>query len=171
MLAEEKGNYAHVEAVRQIVLRILEAKTINQSITIGPVLRQTLFYIYEGGEANKWSRVRPHSVAARSYRDGFSYQKGAGVKGLRYDHAIPLSVIYKGMTDHVATPTAFRDYLRAMVQGVVITDEEDRRLSAAGYRKDVPAGAASSDLMARYRAVGIVLAPADEARLTARISR
>ena len=144
------------EAVRQILLQLYSLVDAGMPKSqIRRVVREAIFFLYEGGEAAKWASDRPHSMTARELSLGKKI----------YDHAIPLASLLCKLKKASASPESFHAFLIRYVQGVVITKEEDRRLTSAGLRSRMPSNADPDDKMARYSNVGIAFAPADEAKL------
>lgn len=137
------------------------------------LFRETIFYLFEGGEAGKWSYDRPHSAAARALHDQCR-RKGLRFSGSRsgpwpvtYEHAIPLTCLQADILDAAYGRRNLVELLRRRVCGVIITNDENDRLNRL-HRATMPSGAAVGDLMARYRAAGITFTLEDERRLLAR---
>jgi hypothetical protein len=137
------------------------------------LVRETIFYLFEGGEAEKWSYDRPHSAAARALHDQCR-AKGLRFSGSRsgpwpvtYEHAIPLTHLQADILEAAYSRGNLIELLRRRVCGVIITNEENERLNRL-HRATMPSGADTGDLMARYRAAGITFMPDDERRLLAR---
>jgi hypothetical protein len=86
------------EAVRQIFLHLdkLEDAGISAQRTVR-IRRETIFFLYEGGEAGKWRFDRPHSARARAlHRETViaGHRFGGSKHQVRYDHAIPLATLW-----------------------------------------------------------------------------
>lgn len=83
---------------------------------------------------------------------------GLARERLMKDHAIPVAVLRDMLFDE--QPNSIEEIRAFMLKNYcfgVITDEEDRKLSAAGLRSRMPRRWAAADgLFARYEAVGIV---------------
>lgn len=62
--------------------------------------------------------------------------------------------------------TTVREVLNRYGVAVLITKEEDERLTQAGLRDEMPAGWDGSNALARYKAVGIELVENDSTRQT-----
>ncbi len=160
---------AVVKAVRRILFQLygLADRGLPEG-QIDRIRRETIFFLYEGGDAAKWDLARPHSAAARKLRVGAGGTASLplGIRKLvTYDHAIPLRCLRDGLREASASDGAMRAFLDRHVRGVVITREEDQQLKARGLRSKMPKGAAGDDLLARYRAAGIPFEEADEAEL------
>lgn len=130
------------------------------------LIRETIFFLFEGGEPEKWAVDRPHSAAARKlHRE--CLQQGRKFRGSRkglwqvtYDHAIPLAALRPAILALANEPDQVLRLLDRCICGVIITMEEDNRLCKV-YRSATPKGSAFDDLTARYRAVSIEFEPKD----------
>jgi hypothetical protein len=138
------------------------------------LIREAVFYLYEGGESAKWSFERPHSAAARALHRNCR-ERGLVFRGSRdglwqvtYNHAAPLALLRAQILAASENAERLLDLLDRCVCGVIITMAENDRLCRAGYRSSIPNGAALYDLTARYRAVGIEFESEDLQRLTDR---
>ena len=156
----------NIEAVRQISIQLFGLQ-LPQS-AINKMARETIFFLYEGGESQKWSYERPHSAAARAlHRQALAgrVRFSSATFPVTYDHAIPLNAINDDMRMATETPEKMSHFLSRYVQGVVILKEENATLSRFKLRSRLPLGARQDDLLARYRAAGIKFEPEDEAKL------
>lgn len=153
---------ARIEAVRQILSHAFSIRRTDPTINVSPIVRQTIFYIYEGGEPEKWKEHRPHSAAARACRRAGAGRFPSKDDPMRYDHAIPLARLQRGLEEATASLETMRSFLHRFIQGVVITREENERLDKARLTTALPVGASEHDMLARYRFVGIAFEPADE---------
>lgn len=134
---------------------LVDAGSVTPS-QIQRIERETIFFLLEGGDAKKWDAGRPHSIAAR---------QSCRRSELTYDHAIPLAMLKTGLRVAAVCPIRMNEFAQNWIQGVVITREEDSRLTAAGLRNTLPTGANPGDKLARYRAVDIMFAADDEKKL------
>ena len=160
---------AVVKAVRRILLQLygLADRGLPEG-QIDRIRRETIFFLYEGGDAAKWDLTRPHSAAARKLRveAGGTASLPLGIRKLvTYDHAIPLRCLREGLREASGSDGAMRTFLDRYVRGVVITREEDQQLTARGLRSKMPKGVSGDDLLARYRVAGIPFERADEVKL------
>ncbi len=160
-----------VEAVRQILIQLYGLRSLPPGMN--KIVRETIFFLYEGGDLDKWSFERPHSAAARAlHHDARS--KGVRCNGKQfpvvYDHAVPLDALSNGLREATASYEEMHDFLIQHVQGVAILTGENAKLSKRGLRNRLPAGAQTHDLLARYRTAEINFEPEDEAKLEHRIS-
>lgn len=114
------------------------------------VLREALYFHWEGPRLPPGRKYAPsllHSSAARDWRDG------GHTTALVYEHAIPVNLVIRAFLAEVPEDTAaLRSRLDAHAQRVIITKEEDERLTAAGFRSRLPD---AGDVWSRYREVGI----------------
>jgi hypothetical protein len=145
-------------------LNRLLALGLNEN-RVSKIRRETIFFLHEGGEQNKWAWERPHSSEARRRHAEYRAQGRAfnGKAGVVYDHAIPLAMIRDGLASAVDVSA----FLKAHIAGVIILRTEDALLSRKRLRASMPSGARSDDPLARYRFAGISFDPEDEARLIA----
>lgn len=162
---------AAIEAVRLILQQLYRLSDLGFAEgKVDRIRREAIFFLYEGGDAAKWDRARPHSLAARTLREA-TKTKGllplAVRRAVTYDHAIPLRCLRSGLREAAATNATMGPFLARFVKGVVITREENETLNKLGLRSSMPEGSNSSDLMARYRVAKIGFAPADENALRA----
>jgi hypothetical protein len=151
-----------IEAVRLILQQLYKLLDLGLAPSrIGRIEREAIYYLYES-EDGKFHQERPHSAAARVVsKTANGHPSNADVT---YDHAIPLSTLRPGLRKAVISYEAMSDFLKRYVQGVVLTPEENRRLNRE-WRSSMPGDAKADDLMARYRRVGIMFDPKDEAEL------
>jgi len=141
------------EAVRKIICALCD---VDPEIALtAPVLRQTIFYVWEGGEANKWRSDRPYSAAARQIR-----RIGIDRRILRYDHAIPLATIRRRLCEVRQSHDDTKAVLKRYVRPAILVKDEDELLSKR-FRSTMPPGVQPDDAMARYREVGISFEPED----------
>ena len=155
-----------IEAVRQILKQLYGLSPPPRGIN--RIVRETIFFLYEGGDRGKWSVERPHSAEARARRNEAGSRNGR-LNGrnfpVTYDHAIPLDTLSDGLCKATTSYEEMRDFLNRHVQGVVILRKENKKLSNCGMRRCLPAGSPSHDLLARYRKAEIKFEPEDEAKL------
>ncbi len=154
-----------IETIRLIIKQSFVLKDVIPKTNISPIIRQTIFYYYEGGEPGKWLMSRPHSASARAIRRSTSGRFPPLDHPMRYEHAIPLILLQSGLRHATVSLDAMRVFLDRYVQGVVLTKFENRLLDDARLTSAMPAGADACDLLARYQAVGIKFEPEDEAAL------
>lgn len=77
---------------------------------------------------------------------------------LRYEHSVPLGVLFELLMDHIDDFEAIQKVLDQNLQTVWITEDEDVLLNKSGYRSRMPEGwRPGEDVFARYRSVGIEL--------------
>lgn len=110
------------------------------------VLREAIFLHWEASRLpghNKYSPLLPHSPEARRRRS-------AGTRGgLVFEHVRPVSLVIRRLLERVpANEAALRKVLAELSEHVVITKEEDDKLTAAGYRNVMPD---PDDTWSRYR--------------------
>ena len=154
-----------IEAVRQIMLQLYHVSpAVVPHGRVIKIQRETIFYLYEGGEAAKWDPRRPHSKAARAL-GGTSLKHAALQKLITYEHAIPLAVLKDDLRASAPSLDSLRDLLRSRFRGVVITREENQRLRLCGLNARMPADAEPTDLLARYRQAAIEFEAEDLASL------
>jgi hypothetical protein len=134
-----------------------------------PVVRQAIFYIWEGGEQQKYSEDRAHSKAARELRSTATKAFRNGSYPICYDHAVPLAIVVKKLRDAVDSSERTQSILEQLVCGVIVLKEEDEALTKCGLRKAMPPGTTHDDLMARYRDAKITFLPDDEEKLRRRL--
>ena len=158
-----------VEAVRQILLQLQQLQNIGVDLNrLDRIRRETIFFLYEGGNAAKFDPDRPHSTAARAHAKesiGSGRRFHSHYFPIVYDHAIPLKLLRTGLTDALVSHDALASFLRRYVQGVIITQSEDQRLTSMRLRSSMPDNASLDDLFARYRAADIPFEPSDIALL------
>jgi len=156
-----------IEAIRQILTQLYFLTDAGfPRHRIGRVEREAIFFIYEGSD--KYGDSKPHSAAARQLR-----RLNSGTlppKTVTYDHAIPLASMRDEMRAATVSTDAMAIFLKRFIRGVVLTREENNLLNLTGLRRRLPEGAASHDMLARYRAVGIVFEAPDEAMLCENLS-
>jgi hypothetical protein len=115
-------------------------------------LREPIYYLWDSRErGSKDDRAKFRSRAA------VGLKRGGGK--LQTDHAIPfkyLQVNLLALTDVTADSVrAALEKLEKFTITVLITEEENRRLNARGYRSAMPDDWDGIDPLARYKAVGI----------------
>lgn len=158
-----------VKSVRRILLEVfrLEELGIPASGT-RKIVREAIFHLYEGGEKKKWAFDRPHSAAARAlHEEAKSAGKSFSGKSfpVTYDHCIPFNASKAGLRAASSSDEEIQLFLDAHITGVVITKEEDGRLSSSRLRQTMPKDASPNDKTARYLAAGIQFKPDDWDRL------
>jgi len=155
-----------IEAVTQILKQLYGLSCPPRGIN--KIVRETIFFLYEGGDSCKCSFERPHFAAARAlHREVLSRGErfGGRKSQVTYDHAIPWDTLGDSLREAATSYEKMRDFLNHHVQGVVILKEEDARLSKCKLRRRLPAGAQAHDMLARYQKAGIAFEPEDEAKL------
>ena len=96
------------------------------------------------------------SMAARALR--FERKK------LMHEHVVPKRIVMEKLLGLApATSDSVREVLDRYCIGVVVTREEDVRLTKLGLRSEMPDGWDGEDPWARYSKAGIVLSPDDTA--------
>jgi hypothetical protein len=111
-------------------------------------LREPVFFLWEcregrGKERAAWFRSRA-SVGMRLGSD------------VVYDHAVPFKYLQSALMElSEVTIESVRGVLHRYDVNVIITKEEDCRLTKAGYRFKMPESWDHIDPLARYKAVGI----------------
>jgi hypothetical protein len=156
------------EAIRTIVGTLCRLDLPPQSFM--PVVRQAIFYIWEGGEQQKYAEDRAHSKAARELRSTATKAFRNGSYPICYDHAVPLAMVVKELRNAVDSSERTRSILEQLVCGVIILKYEDQALTSSGLQKTTPLGTLDpGDLMARYRKAKIAFLPDDEERLRRRL--
>lgn len=102
----------------------------------------------------KYPRAYPWSPAARA---AAATGRPPGGFGLVIEHAIPRTLLVTELLTGAASRT-LEEALALLLQGshaAVITREDDRALTAAGLRSQMPQHAPVEDVWARYRAAGL----------------
>ena len=155
-----------VEAVRQILIQLyalVDRGMLPKNIT--RIEREAIFFLYERHNTSKQDKSRPHSAAARRRRMAIKGRIKSKKHGITYDHAIPLATLRPHLKKATTSTEAMRRTLERFICGVLITAEEDKRLSAAGLRFRMPGKARPDDKLARYNTVGIKFGAADKRKL------
>jgi hypothetical protein len=163
-----------VEAVCTIVSQLHRLTDLGlDPRRIDRIRRETIFFLYEGGDAEKWSETRPHSARARQLHhkakeDGRRFNS----KNYRitYEHAIPLVTLRDGLRQASSSRELMATFLQRHIIGVVLLKEENDRLSQLKLHRSMPTGCEPHDRLARYRAAGIEFEPEDERLLLNEIS-
>lgn len=120
--------------------------------------REVLFFVYEGGNDQKYYR-HPASVDAEKRRQEVHATVGRS-HNLEYDHAIPLAVwLYPRLSGERAWLGDGREGVEATIKRYyhirIITTEENNRLRAKGLNRAMPADWDEKDVLARYKATDI----------------
>lgn len=113
------------------------------------VRREAVHFLWELREGPELDSRRPHSQAARAYRN-----RGETAL-LRYEHSIPLASCMGALRQAAADPDRMLLALRLYVRPVIVLEEECARLRQAGLNSRLPDGADAIDAIARYQAAGI----------------
>lgn len=113
------------------------------------VRREAIHFLWETRDLTKLDARRPHSAAARAYR-----QTGE-TSELRYEHSIPLASYMPILRAAATDPAVMLLALHKFVRPVLVLESECRKLTAAGLASRMPANAMADDCNASYRAVGI----------------
>jgi hypothetical protein len=148
------GSERDDEADLQLVLAALTAFKAHEDTTGVPStlkpLREVVFFCWEGPRlphGGTRSRQLRHSPNAREHRGVH------GTKGLVYEHVTPLAGVLRALlADPPADTTALRHTLDQTADRVLITTDEDRALTAAGYRDTAPD---PNDPWSRYQAISL----------------
>jgi hypothetical protein len=102
-------------------------------------------------------RNGPKHTIAR-YRSEAAVGLKSGKREIVHDHAIPFGYLQKQLLKlKPVTPVKVKTLLEQFETIVIITADEDRLLSRAGYGSKMPPNWDGVDKLARYRAVGIRL--------------
>ena len=112
--------------------------------------REPVHFLWERRLGTKTRIARFRSKNAK----GLNFGRG----NLVYDHAVPFRYLQAellGLSD--VTMQSVANALSRFETIVLITKEEDSRLSAAGYGSKMPPDWDGRDDLARYRAIGIEL--------------
>ncbi len=105
------------------------------------IARETLFFIYEGGNKEKYER-HPKSKAARTQN---------GKNQVVYDHAVPLKLwIGTILDDEKLSLTRFRRIMADWLHVRIITKDENRLLNALKLHSSMPDDWDGHDVEARY---------------------
>ena len=114
-------------------------------------LREPVYFLWECRDGlSKERRPKVRSTGA------LGMHCGSGV--LIYDHAVPLRYLQEQLLSLSSVTTrSVRRVLDKYGIVVLITKDEDRRLSTAGFRSRMPDDWDGRDALARYKAVGIEL--------------
>ena len=168
----EPSEQDRVEAVREILTQLYRLADLGlKKKYLSRIERETIFFLYECHSPRKYHPDRPHSAAARARRKSLSLSEAGGIKskkhGLTYDHAIPLATLREELKKATHSTDAMHRALKRFVQGVIITTDEDGRLSVKKLRLKMPKGAAPDDKLARYVEAGIAFDPKDKRLLVA----
>ena len=96
---------------------------------------------------DKYSLALPHSPSARA-------QRAAGQrKGLVFEHVLPISIVVRRLLQDVpGDEQALRAVLDATSDRVIVTKDEDKTITAAGFGARVPDEA---DPWSRYACLGL----------------
>lgn len=110
-----------------------------------------------------WERQRGTKSQAPAFRSKAAADLRFGARELVYDHAVPFRYLQEDLLQ-LSDPTAesVNAILSRSIGAVLITEEEDKRLSGAGYKESMPADWDRVDPLARYKAVGIELIENDD---------
>ena len=110
----------------------------GKQTSINKIARETLFFVYEGGNSGKYDRD-PKSKEANQLSLKTVKEKA---KYLRYDHAIPLKCwLYplvqkckKLQCEQILEEIELHDHIR------IITKDENEKLNEKGFREKMPPG-------------------------------
>ncbi|GGC74188.1 hypothetical protein IEU95_16010 [Hoyosella rhizosphaerae] len=105
---------------------------------------------------SKYPMSYPWSPAARDLWEENEGRRPPGGWGLILEHMTPRRLLLLELFENASqlTPETLRDLLFAKLAGAVVTKEDDRILSGAGFGASLPVGTLSGDNWARYRAAG-----------------
>jgi hypothetical protein len=103
-----------------------------------------------------WTRRLGPKAKSAKYRSRAAVGGKWGRREIVYDHAIPYRYELEAlMALTVVTPETVRPVLEKYDVCVIITADEDARLTAAGLQREMPDDWDKIDPLARYKAVGI----------------
>lgn len=105
---------------------------------------------------NKYPPAYPWSAAARALYESHEVAPPGG-RGLVLEHLTPRNLLLDDLIQRCDKLTIQRliAELSSRLIGTVVTKDEDRMLTAAGFGFGGPTGADPTDLWARYRAAGL----------------
>lgn len=137
-----------------LILKVIRAYSEHASVTGRAsgikVIREAIFFVWEqprlpGG--GKYSPALPHSPSAHA-------QVAAGQrKGLVFEHVLPISIVVRRLLLNVpADEQALRAVLDATSDRVIVTKDEDKTITAAGWGARVPDEA---EPWSRYACLGL----------------
>jgi hypothetical protein len=136
-----------VTAIRIIAEQCARMRALGMQKWSRP-LRDTIFHWWETAYEKRYNRGRKHSVAAGQLDEA---EKRV------FEHAIPLAVLFKEMLANPITDDSIRRLLTERLVAVVVTKEEDERLTQMQLGRSMPEDWDGVDPYARYRKAGIVL--------------
>ena len=110
-------------------------------------LREPIFFLWEQYRKKKHESARYRSIAIGT--------PVIVMKGIVYDHAIPINIIIEMLMQSDKKLETIENILNNYVISVLITDDEDRLLSKSGLRSKLPADCGLDGWRARYESVGI----------------
>ncbi|MGN6608536.1 MAG: hypothetical protein ACTHMS_16195 [Jatrophihabitans sp.] len=139
-----------------LLLGLLRAFARHERDTGAPssvkVLREAIFLHWEAPRlpaGGRYSPLLPHSPQARAV---VTDQAARRPSGLVFEHVHPISLLIRSLlADLPADEAALGERLRTNGDHVVLTQDEDRQLTAAGYRNAIP----ESGGWGRYAALGL----------------
>ena len=138
-----------VEAVCHILAQLHRLTDLGlDPRRIDRIRRETIFFLYEGGEPTKWSFDRPHSAGARAlHREARLLGRTFNSKNypITYEHAVPLATLREGLREAAGSPAEMSAFLERHVAGVAILKEENARLSKLRLRRSMPGGSLAHD--------------------------
>lgn len=137
---------ARIDAVFSVACGCAAMRQMERA-NAGKVLREAIFFFWELKNGPKFGDHRRRSVYFRN-------EPGNRI----YDHAIPLKILTERLFASPLTISNLQEVLD-LVEGVLITHPEHRRLKALGLESAMPSDWDGADKWARYRAAGIDLLP------------
>jgi len=124
-------------------------------------LREPIHFLWERRVGSKFRVAR--------YRSKNAVGLKAGSRQIVFDHAVPFNYCQKELLKlEDITPDSVRAVLEKFNTIVLITQAEDARLKHAGLNHAMPPESDGTDVLARYKAVGIVLV--DNAQPSAKLA-
>ncbi len=160
-LAPARAGVAPVEpdddADLALVLKVVRAYAEHASVTGRAsgtkVVREAIFLAWEQPRlpsGGKYSPRLPHSPSARAHR------RTGHRRGLVFEHVLPISIVVRRLLEDVpADEQALRAVLDAAADRVIVTKEEDKTITTAGFGARVPD---EDDPWTRYACLGLTKA-------------
>ncbi len=141
---------ADLALILEVVRAYSEHASVTGRVSGIKVIREAIFFVWEQPrlpDGGKYSLALPHSPSAR-------VQRAAGQrKGLVFEHVLPISIVVRRLLQDVpADEQALRAVLDATSDRVIVTKDEDKRITAAGFGARVPD---EGDPWSRYGCLGL----------------
>jgi hypothetical protein len=132
-------------------------------------VREAIFFLWEAYGRSKHRTAAYRSVAATASNAG----------SLVYDHVVPFNLLHKQLLAvDILSPGSVRPLLEGGAAAALITQAEDRALTAMGLQSRMPEGWDGRDQLARYRAAKIeivansgIVPPADRSSVRSKSAR